>query len=304
MKKQIAGLGLLMLLSQGAGAQGKLNKADSLYKEGQLMATIDEYNKMYNSDSTNYTIVYNLACAYAQGRMPDKAYRFLNLAVNLNTTEAALCDPDFLPLKKDKRWEDFEKNLVAQIQKKYEHPIGDEEYARKLWRMKARDQALYTDIQLAEKKIHRNSSIVYALWDVKENYNQQNQLQLEALIAKKGWPKISQVGAEGGSAAFLIIQHSDLEKQKKYLPLIKKLCEEKEAYWGSYALMYDRIQVAEHKPQRYGSQVIFNNNTNKYELSPMEDESKTDEWRKEIGMQALADYLLNWDIKWEPKTKQ
>lgn len=304
MKKQIAGLSFFLLLAQGAGAQGKLNKADSLFNEGQLIASIEEYNKMYAADSTNYNTVYNLACAYAQARMPDKAFRYLILSANLNSTEAPLCDPDFLPLKKDKRWDDFEKNLIAQIQKKYEHPIGDEEYALRLWRMKAKDQAHYKDIQLAEKKIHRNSSVVYALWDVKENYNEQNQKELESLIAKKGWPKISQVGQEGASAAFLIIQHSDMEKQTKYLPIIKKLCEEREANWGSYALMYDRIQVDQNKPQRYGSQLAFNDSTDKYEPSPMEDESKVDEWRKAIGMQPLADYLLHWDIKWEPKTKQ
>jgi hypothetical protein len=67
--------------------------------------------------------------------------------------------------------------------------------------------------------------------------------------------------------------------------------------------MYDRVQVSENKPQRYGSQVRINSQTSKDELYPLEDESKVDEWRKEIGMQPLADYLLHWNIKWEPKTK-
>jgi hypothetical protein len=67
--------------------------------------------------------------------------------------------------------------------------------------------------------------------------------------------------------------------------------------------MYDRIQVSENKPQRYGSQVHLDPNTNKDELYPLEDESKVDEWRKEIGMQPLADYLMHWNIKWEPKVK-
>ena len=139
---------------------------------------------------------------------------------------------------------------------------------------------------------------------LKSNITPQNQKDLEALIAKKGWPKISNVGSSAASSAFLIIQHADLAKQKKYLPIIKKLCEENEAHWGSYALMYDRVQVRENKPQRYGSQVHRNPKTNIDEPYPLEDESKVDEWRKEMGMQPLAEYLMRWNIKWEPKSKQ
>jgi hypothetical protein len=33
------------------------------------------------------------------------------------------------------------------------------------------------------------------------------------------------------------------------------------------------------------------------------DETKVDEWRKEIGMQPLAEYVSRWEIKFEPKKK-
>lgn len=277
-----------------------LKKADSLCKEGEYAAAIDEYKK---SDQSEYKNVYNLACAYAQIRMADSAFKYLNIAASMNSSDDPLSDPDFVPIKKDKRWDIFENDLVTQIQQKYDHPIVDEPYARRLWRMRALDQVYYSDIELASRKIGRNSSVVYSLWQIKEELNNANIKELEALIAKKGWPKKSAVGQEASTAAFLIIQHSDETLQKKYLPTIKKLCEEREADWGSYALMYDRIQVSEKKPQRYGSQVNLNPQTNKYEPFPLEDESKVDEWRKETGMQPLAEYLNHWDIIWVPKTK-
>ena len=124
-----------------------------------------------------------------------------------------------------------------------------------------------------------------------------------ALVEEKGWPKNTEVGGKAASAAFLIIQHSDAQKQKKYLPMIEQLCKEKEASWQSYALMYDRIQTSDNLPQKYGSQVKYNTTTKKYELLPLLDETKVDEWRKEIGMQPLATYLANWDIKYEVKKK-
>ncbi|MES2479892.1 MAG: DUF6624 domain-containing protein [Bacteroidota bacterium] len=280
-----------------------LKKADSLYNEGQLMLAIDAYKESYKADSSDDNNIYNLACAFAQAGMPDSAFKYLYITSNLNSEERSLSDPDFLPLKKDKRWDVFENYLVALIQQKYDNPIADEDYARKLWRMKALDQAYYRDLELLRKKADTNVSAEKSLWQKKEVLNKQNQKEIELLIAKKGWPKISQVGNSAAAAAFLIIQHSELPLQKKYLPVIKKLCEKREAVWSSYALMYDRIQVSEKKPQRYGSQVNLNPQTNKHEPFPLEDESKVDEWRKEIGMQPLAEYLKHWDIKWEPKVK-
>ncbi len=303
--KKIIATGLVMLFfTHCIRAQGTLNKADSLNHAGELKASIEEHKRVFQLDSLDYLNVYNMACLLSTERQTDSAFKYLYYSAGLNSTELPLTDPDFLPLREDKRWQAFEEYLVNLIQTKYEHPINDEAYARKLWHMRARDQAYYTEISLAERKIGRNSSVVYALWKMKEDINNQNQKELEGLIAKKGWPTLSQVGKHAAGAAFLVIQHSDLEKQKKYLPVIKKLCEEKEADWAAYALMYDRIQVDQNKPQRYGSQLTFNKSTQKYELSPLEDESKVEEWRKAIGMQPLADYLLRWDIKWEPKTKQ
>jgi hypothetical protein len=196
MKITFITLCLFLSLIQSTFAQGLLNKADSLYNEGQVILSIEAHQEHYKADSSDYNNVYNLACAFAQVRVPDSAFKYLYIAANLNSVEAPLSDPDFLPLKKDKRWDEFENNLIALIQKKYDNPITDVDYARKLWRMHALDQALYHDIDLAEKKINRSAPIIFALWDIKEQYNLQNQKELEALIAKKGWPKISEVGSK------------------------------------------------------------------------------------------------------------
>lgn len=67
--------------------------------------------------------------------------------------------------------------------------------------------------------------------------------------------------------------------------------------------MYDRIQTNENKPQKYGSQIKYNEATKSYELFPLLDETKVDEWRKEIGMRPLSEYVARWNIKFEPKKK-
>lgn len=39
------------------------------------------------------------------------------------------------------------------------------------------------------------------------------------------------------------------------------------------------------------------------ELYPLEDETKVDEWRKELGLEPLAEYLARLNIKFQPKQK-
>ena len=277
--------------------------ADSLREEGDLNGAIEEYKKMYARNPKDKSNTYNYSCALSIARQKDSSFKYLYLAIEIDTTTIALADPDFLPLKEDKRWDVFENKLISMLIVKRKKTFNDLVYAKTLWKMHALDQAYYNDIEIAEKKVGMNSPVVKDLWDLKNRINDKNQSDLAALIEQKGWPKISDVGAMAATTAFLIVQHSNLEKQKKYLPTIERLCKEKEANWSNYALMYDRIQVGENKPQKYGSQVKYNEQTKSYELFPLEDEIKVDQWRKEIGMIPLSDYVAHWDMKFEPKKK-
>jgi len=303
MKKAILILSLLILISVKIYAQFEihLSSADSLRHNGDMIGAIEEFKKIYVKDPKDQNNIYNYACALSITRQADSAFKYLNIAVNMDTSAVALTDPDFLYLMENPKWGAFENRLISMIEKKFKNPYKDRDYAKKLWKMQALDQAYYSDIDIAEKKIGMNSTVVISLWDLKEKINKQNQIELEQLIEAKGWPKISEVGGMAAGAAFLIIQHSDNEKQKIYLPVIKKLCEQKEADWQSYALMYDRIQTNDNKPQKYGSQVKYNEQTKKYELFPLEDEAKVDEWRKEVGLGSLSEYVSRWGIVFAPK---
>jgi len=277
------------------------NIADSLRKDGKLKEAIEEFRKGFDSNSSDKRYVFDYACALAQDRQMDSTFKYIYIAISLDTAVYTLVDPDFLTIREDKRWNDFEETLISMLKIKFKNSYKDTELAKQLWKMKAIDQAYYEDIMLAQKKIGMFSTVELALWEFKKSLNETNLKNLEDIIETKGWPKISDVGENAAGGAFLIIQHSNYEKQKKYLPTIKSLCEEKEASWESYALMYDRIQINENKPQRYGSQLNFNNETKKFELYPLEDESKVDEWRKEMGLIPLSEYVAFWGLKFVPK---
>ena len=87
----------------------------------------------------------------------------------------------------------------------------------------------------------------------------------------------------------------------KYLPTVKTICEENELPWERYATMYDRALWYDKKPHRYGTHTQYNEKTQKEELYPLEDASKVDRWRNEIGLIPLKEYLARFNIKYDPE---
>ncbi|CAN5222507.1 hypothetical protein BH09BAC5_BH09BAC5_28780 [soil metagenome] len=274
---------------------------DSLMESGELERAIVEYRNEYMNDIHQPLAAYNLAAAFSMNRQIDSAFKYLFLHIEIDTTIKACTDPYFLPLKKDKRWPEFEDKAIAEVLMARPNAIKDIPLAKKYWEMMALDQAYYYEIDIIEKKIGMNSPVEAALWEEKEKIIEKNVFTLDSIVNLKGWPKISELGHYAGSAAFLIVQHGDLERQKKYLPLIEKLCQDTEAAWSDYALMYDRIQVSENQPQLYGSQLHYNDLTKQYDLYPIEDEKNVDKRRAAMDLEPLEDYVSQWGIIYVPK---
>ena len=211
MKKIIFILSLLIFTSLNITSQFKiqLSPADSLRQNGDITNAIEEFKKQYTNNPTDQNNIYNYACALSVVRQFDSAFKYLIIAMEMDTMIEPLTDPDFIFIRENVKWEPFENKLISMIEKKFNQKYKDIAYAKKLWRMSALDQAYYSDISLAENKIGIYSTVALALWDLKYRINKQNQIELELLIETKGWPKISEVGERATDAAFLIIQHSD-----------------------------------------------------------------------------------------------
>ena len=270
----------------GGGAPGERLRA-----EGDIPGAIAEFEKAYAQDPKDQKNVYNLARAFSINRKLDKCFQFLALAVDMEPSLAPLTDPDLLTARGDKRWTAFEDKLVATLNAKLNNPYKDVEYAKALWKMRAWDQAFFIEVGIAGRKVGMKSSVVEALWAFKFMIQARNQAELEGLIARKGWPRVGQVGPEAAMAAFLVTMHSSDGAQKIYLADIKKACEAKELPWERYAAIYDRSLFNDGKPQRFGTHTSYNEQTKTTELYPLEDESKVDEWRRELGLPPLEEYL-------------
>jgi len=276
----------------------KPSKADNLLLSGEYDAAVDAYRQMLKAGETDVVVPYNIACAYAIKGNRDSAFFFLWQAIEYDSTIQVLVDPDFVNLLGDVRWKEIEDRQIKLSRMKGQR-FRDPKLAKELWRMKIRDQAYYREIQNSEKKLGMKNPLKDSLWVLKKQLNEENVARLQQIIADYGWPGKSMVGRSASNTAFLIIQHSTLEMQKKYKPMLMDACNRGDADWDALALMIDRIETSEGRPQVYGSQVRYNEEKDVYEPFPITDEHNLDKRRKEVGLRPARSYYANWDIDYK-----
>lgn len=116
-----------------------------------------------------------------------------------------------------------------------------------------------------------------------------NTAWLKSVIPADGWFRNSRDGKKVAEGAWLIVQHSpDRQFQKDVLAKMAPLIELGEARGADYALLYDRTEMAEGRPQRYGSQGTCVDG--KLTIDKLEDPERVDEQRAKVGLGPLADY--------------
>lgn len=118
-----------------------------------------------------------------------------------------------------------------------------------------------------------------------------NTAWLKGVIASRGWPGRSIVGADAANAAFLLVQHADRDTafQARVLPLLERAYTMGDAEGQHVALLTDRIAVARGLPQVYGSQADITGG--RVVLKPISDSASVDARRARIGLAPLATYV-------------
>ncbi len=276
--------------------QNPIETAYALRKKGLFQEALTVHRNIFKGNPKNKLNNYNYACLYGIMHKKDSCLKYLDLALSTWLGLTPLSDPDLYFLHADPIWDSIE-TKVLELNAQRIAGIKDPDYAKKLFRLCAADQALYSELEIAQFKHGHDSKEVQDIWQKKKSINQKNQGELEQLLQDKGWPKRSEVGMLAANSAFLIIQHSNLEKMKQYIPTLKKLCNEGEGSCQAFAMMYDRIECSENRPQRYGTQIRYNKGSNEYELFPLENEGLLHEYREWAGLPLIEDYVAHWDIK-------
>lgn len=275
------------------------NPADSLRDIGELENAVELYRIQYQNDPADNFNTYNYACALSLTRNVDSAFHYLDLAIANDTNAQAFNDADFYFLLEDPRWDSLQNVMIERIEKKY-GVYENVELTKELWTMKIKDQAFYYHVFKAKNEYTKS-----AIWELKTLLNNQNLERLEEIIETYGWPTISMVKGNAAGTVFLIIQHADLETQKKYLPVMRAAADKGEANWSSLALLIDRIEIREGRKQIYGSQIIRNEDGS-FNLDKLIEPEYVNQRRLSVGLGPIEDYVSRWDIEWtiEQKTKE
>ena len=124
----------------------------------------------------------------------------------------------------------------------------------------------------------------------------ENLRSLKRIVRRHGWPRATAVGPEAARAAFLIVQHADADSafQARMLGQMRPLVETGDVSPESYALLMDRVLVAQGEPQRYGTQyetVEVDGVTRLVERTPIQDPDLLEERRAAMGLSPHAAYV-------------
>ena len=243
--------------------------------------------------------MYNGACASALTGDTKNAFKWLNLSIENGWTNLThlKSDTDLNNLHSKKEWgktiEKLEKKL-ALVEANYDKPLQTE-----LLTILEEDQKYRKQIHETLKKHKDDSKEMQDLWKITLQSDSINLLKVKKILDEKGWVGKDKVGAQANSAIFLVIQHSDLETQKKYLPMMKEAVAKGNANPGSLALLIDRIEIREGRKQIYGSQIGINPKDNTHYVLPLIDPDNVDQRRTEVGLGPISDYVKNWNLVWD-----
>jgi hypothetical protein len=277
--------------SAAAGSASGEEQATAAYEAKDYKRCADLFLAVGTPDA-----LYNAACCQALAGQRDPAFATLDkvLATGFRDASHLKKDRDLTSLHDDPRWtkvvEATEANIV-----KFEASIKEPALRREIFAMRDEDQAA-RQAMIANDK---DPDVLAKL----EAIDKKTTTRMKEIIAKHGWPGKSLVGQDAANAAWLLVQHADKDVafQKQCLELLEKAVKAGEARAVDHAYLYDRVAVAEQRPQRYGTQF------KDQKPQPIEDEAHVDERRTAIGLGTMESYAKDMERmygkKFSPTTK-
>jgi hypothetical protein len=160
------------------------------------------------------------------------------------------------------------------------------------------DQGIRNELGVRTKVYGEQSNEVRELYGIMRYIDSVNCIKVTKILDEHGWLGINEIGSSGNTTLFLVIQHSDLQIQEKYLPMMRQAVEDGKAEASSLALLEDRVLLRQGKKQLYGSQIEYDPSTLKYLVSPIEDEPNVNKRRASVGLGPLEDYVKIWGIEY------
>lgn len=163
-----------------------------------------------------------------------------------------------------------------------------------------RDQAVRIELMhwLQHQPVVADS--LYAASIRMEETDAENQRIVADLLDRQGWPE--GISDEAHKAIWLVIDHADLEMQRRYLPLVEEQALAGRIQKSNFVTLLDRVLMREGRPQRYGTQTVSCNRTFVdgesqatgqaiCYLWPVESPERIDSLRATVGLGPIDEYL-------------
>lgn len=245
---------------------------------------------------------FDAARCWAEAGEPDSAtYQVTRVykATDFHDLDLLENDPHYQSLKGHPAWEALCDSVEAR---------RDRMFAKMNWALKRELDSIYVEDQKYRKLISElresgeltddKKTELYRLWQITDS---SNTVRVSEILDEYGWLGSDEVGSEGNSALFLVIQHADLDVQLKYLPMMRQAAEEGKARKSSLALLIDRTNLRQGYYQEYGSQVTITQD-GRYFVQPLRDPKNVDARRASMDLPPLAEYVSHWGMDWDPES--
>jgi len=307
----------LILLALNSFAQtenpydSNLKQALQYYKDKEYLKAAESYTKAFasNKDRGRIDHRYSAARCWAMAAIPDSAFYHLERVAHsgyyTNYAEIS-ADTAFVSLYSNKRWDKLLSLVMAnKIKRDEELKIKNEAIKKKLnMPLVSILDSVYNEDQNTRKQIDpiaqtkgRNSPEMSALVKVMHEKDSVNLIKVKSILDRHGWLGADEIGDRGNHVLFLVIQHSGLATQLKYLPMMREAVKTGKAKGNQLALLEDRVALGLGKRQIYGSQVA-KSDEGSYVL-PLEDPDNVDKRRAAVGLPPIAEYLKHYQIQWD-----
>jgi hypothetical protein len=285
--------------------QDLINDSHRLYESKEYLKSAQQYSKAFNLEGNGSLTLDRIAAASAwtQAELYDSAFvQLLRVAEDSTFTNyiwMIVHQPGLNPLHSDKRW-----NLVIETLKinffKKERNL-DMDLVSVLDSVYMEDQICQQQYVKIAAKYGQQSEELKSFSTLMQNKYSSNQIIVRKILDERGWLGEETIGHYGNMALFLVIQHSNLETQEKYLSMIREAVKKGNADPANLALLEDRVALRQGKKQIYGTQLAYDESTGESFVQPLEDPDNVDNRRKAIGLEKLQDYLSGVGIKWDPE---
>lgn len=122
-----------------------------------------------------------------------------------------------------------------------------------------------------------------------------NLVWFKPIVDAHGFPTVQQVGPKGVEHAWMLVQHagSDPAFQDKVLAELKAQLSAEPYLRSNYALLTDRVRIAQRKPQIYGTQ--FTVKDGHLVMQKTEDVARLDKRRANMDLMPISDYRCTLD---------